>query len=83
MSFKMGMGFGSRSYYAEWKNILFNFESKHDRDYFVAHSEEVKVIPAKKAYERQDWISRVKLRSSTTGLSKERKERIKNWHGNK
>ena len=73
-------GIGSRTYYAEWKNIIFNFEYIRDRNYFVDHAEGALSLTAKEAYDK-GFKHRIQVYASyTLGANKERKERINNWY---
>lgn len=75
---------GSRTHYAMWNNILFNFEYVRDCDYFVAHLKDAKRLTAKEAYEHDGFLNRVKVYASDRlGANQERKKRIKKWYENK
>ena len=77
---------GSRTYYAEYHGIIFNFEYKRDRDYFVAHAKDAKIIAAKEAYDKNKlkFLGRIKVEcSNRIGANPDRKRRIKEWYENK
>lgn len=77
-------GIGSRTWYAEYHGMLFNFEWRRDRDYFIAHSNgEAKVISSKDAYSNENW-GKMKIRIYASCTDKtSRRQRIKDWHANK
>ena len=72
----------SRTTYAKWHNIIFNFEWKRDLDYFLAHAEGSERISAVDAWKTEQDFVRV-YASCTTGSSRDRKERIKKWYEDK
>lgn len=75
---------GSRTHYAVWNNILFNFEYVRDCDYFVAHLKDAKRLTAKEEYEHDGFLNRVKVYASDRlGSNQDRKKRIKRWYENK
>ena len=77
-------GIGSRTFYAEWHGMLFNFEYKRDRDYFVAHSIDAKIVSAVNAYDKHKPSNKIMVRAfDALGANKDRKIRVKNWHGDK
>ena len=74
----------SRTTYAFWHGIVFNFEHKQDRDYFIDHSD-AEPISAKEVYD-MDYKTRRLIQvpaSVTLGANKYRKKVIKDWHENK
>ena len=75
-------GIGSRTHYALWHDIVFNFEYVRDRDYFVANSKGAKILSAHDAYKR--GISNAVRVNASCRLSadKERKKRIDTWYDN-
>lgn len=78
MSFSWG-----RTFYAKWHGMIFNFEQKMDRDYFVAHADGGSVLSASDAWKEygQGFI-RV-YASSGLESSKTRQKRIKEWRANR
>ena len=74
---------GSRTHYALWHGIVFNFEYVRDRDYFVDNAKDAKVISAHQAYHL--GISNcVRVRASCALQSNnERRIRINKWYDNK
>ena len=77
-------GIGSRTFFAVWNNTLLNFESKVDRDYFVAHSDKAKIISAKEAYRSGQLCNAVRITASTAiGANKERRLNIFKWRLNR
>lgn len=79
----------SRTTYLDYKGILFNFEDKWDRDYFMAHARGWTVISAQEAYTRPDYKDAIRIRSSriltTNPIAKGRQKTIRKWkkYGNK
>ena len=75
-------GIGSRTFYAVWRGIVFEFEAKRDRDYFIAHG--ARYISAYDVYRLFHCHDCVRVESSCKlGANAERKRRIKNWYENK
>ena len=71
---------GGRTYYAEWKGMLFNFESVMDRNYFVAHLKDAKIVPSQKAYKHDKFLDTIRVYASTAlGANVGRKKRIRKW----
>lgn len=74
----------SRTWWAEWHGILFNFEWRRDRSYFLDKLPDVKIVCAKDAYDHPQYSNAVRVEaSSKLGANRERKERIKTWHENR
>lgn len=75
-------GIGSRTFYALWHGIIFNFEARKDRDYFIDHSNgEAITITAKAAYDSGKMLKRVRIYASDRlGSNEDRKERIEKWY---
>ena len=80
------MGFAwSHTTYAEWHDIIFNFEYKRDLSYFLEHSD-AKRISAVDAWNKYHGTDREFIRvyaSDALGANKDRKQRIKSWYENK
>ena len=72
----------SRTFYAEWHGILFNFEAKRDRDYFLAHLNDAQRISAREAYKYTSEAIRVPY-SASSASNEHRKEAVKSWYANK
>lgn len=74
----MGFGLGSRCFYASYNDIIFKFEDKRDRDYFLNHG--AKYISAKEVYSSGRILSAIKVKcSQSLSSNKERKLEIKRW----
>ena len=75
-------GIGSRTFYAIWGSLMFNFESKRDRDYFVAHAEGSRIMPSCEYYKIQgSSLHAIKVPASyRLGADKDRKHRINRWY---
>lgn len=74
----------SHTTYAIWHGIIFNFEHRQDRDYFIDHSE-AKVISAKEVYD-MNYKTRKLIQvpaSVCIGTNQGRKKRVKDWYANK
>lgn len=77
-------GIGSRTWYAEWHDIVFNFEWKRDRDYFLEHAENAKMISASDVYKNNKMSNSIRIYCSDISYrNKDRRERIKKWYDNK
>lgn len=76
-------GIGSRTHYALWHDIVFNFEYVRDRNYFIAHSKDAKILSAHDAYKREVSNAIRVDASCKLGANKKRKQRINNWYVNK
>lgn len=75
---------GTRTYYAEWKGVIYNFAYKRDRDYFLDHAYSSKYISSKQAYSGDYNIDFIQVPASCQlGANEERKRRIKEWYENK
>ena len=73
------MGFAwSRTTYAEWNGIIFNFEQSMDRDYFVHNMTGARKVSAKYAWDTGKDFVRV-YASSSLGANEFRKRKIKAW----
>jgi len=73
------MGFAwSHTTYAQYKDMIFNFEDKWDLDYFLAHAECSKRISATEAWKSGKHFIRV-YSSRCLGANKDRSQRIKRW----
>ena len=76
-------GIGSRTYYAIWHDMIFNFEYIRDRNYFVDKAKDAKIISAYDAYKSHKMLNRICITASDSlGANEERKERIKSWYEN-
>lgn len=76
-------GIGSRTFYAIWHGIIFNFEYKRDKDYFIAHIKGAHHISAYDAYKSGKLSKSIRVTSSTIDRKTGRRERIKEWYENK
>ena len=75
-------GLGSRTFYAMLGNLMFNFESKRDRDYFVAHAKGSRIMSASEYYKiKGSSLHIIKVPASERlGADKDRKRRINRWY---
>lgn len=72
-------GIGSRTWYAIWHGIIFNFEYKKDRDYFIVHGN-AEILSAKEVYNMRGFTNCIKVNcSSSLGSNEYRKSEIKKW----
>ena len=77
-------GIGSRTFYAMYNDILFNFEYKRDRDYFVDNMDGAKRVSALVAYKSKKLLDAIKVEASCKlGANVERKREINSWYENK
>ena len=76
-------GIGSRCFYAKWKDIIFEFAYKRDRDYFIDNSdaEYISSLDAYKQYPKDGFVQ--VYPSCMIGANPDRKKRIKEWYENK
>lgn len=64
---------GSRSFYALWHGIVFEFQNKTFRDWFVANGE-AEIILSKDAYRNYDCRNFIKVSYRHYALSEARKD---------
>lgn len=79
-------GLGSRTFYAKWKDIYFQFEYRRDRDYFVAHMEDAEILPAAEYYKiKGSSLHCIRVHASCCIRSRvDRHKRVEKWfHANK
>ena len=75
-------GIGSRCFYAISNDVIFQFESKRDRDCFIDNSEYAKYISAKDAWDSH--LPKVQVPySGAIGANPYRKQKVKEWYENK
>lgn len=73
------MGFAwSRTTYAKWNGVIFNFEQSMDRDYFVAHMNNARKMSAKDAWDTGKDFIKI-YASQNIGGNKLRKRNIRVW----
>ena len=74
-------GIGSRTFYALYNgNIIFNFEAKVDRDYFVSHSLYAECISATEAWKHKNILNKVNVPASyAIGRNPYRQKTIAEW----
>lgn len=79
------MGFAwSHTWWAEWRGILFNFEWKRDREYFIDHADGARVVYAQEAYNDPRYLDAVRVYcSSCLGGNEYRKQEVRNWYANR
>ena len=79
-------GIGSRTFYAMWNGMYFNFEYRRDRDYFVAHAEGAEKLAAADYYKiKGSSLHCIKVYASCCiGSKHDRHKRVEEWfHANK
>lgn len=73
----------SHTTYAEWHDIIFNFEWKRDLNYFLAHAKDAKRISAVDAWNKYHGTGREFVRvycSDVPGRNRFRRFSIKKWY---
>ena len=75
-------GIGSRTFYAICDDLIFNFEYKRDRDYFVAHMKDAKILSAHDYYKIEGFSFRtIRVEASCkVGADKYRKKQVEDWY---
>ena len=73
----------SRTTYALWHGIIFNFEWKRDLDYFLAHAPDSKRISSVDAWKLYHGTGKEFIRiycSDVSYRNQDRRKRIKDWY---
>lgn len=70
----------SRTTYALWRGIVFNFEDKWGLDYFLAHAGGAKRVSCGEAHDLMYCERFVRVPSSRSlGVNVSRKQKVKQW----